>query len=360
MDLKLRLQRMLQIVEGAECNGALADIERDILLNELREAYTELKFGEVEVAHVEPKVETPAEVVVPVLPAEEDEESEENEVEVELIFDDGEDDEPIIEDEPVVAEPEVAAPIVEEPIAEEEVVEPTIEEEPAIEEPAIEEPIEEPVIEPTVEEEPEADEVVVYEAPTDDEDDENREEEVAEEPVAEEPVVEEPVAEEEVAEEPVVEEPVAEEPVAEEKVAEKDVAEEPVAEEEKLSTLHSPLSTPKQSAILSLYEDNPTPIIGEQFRERPSVADSIACPKGVAESAPIASLHGAIGLADKFLLIHELFGGDSEAYDRTINALDSQSSFDDCVIYIAENFTWSPNSEGTKLIMELLQRKYNA
>ena len=348
MDLKLRLQRMLQIVEGAECNGALADIERDILLNELREAYTELKFGEVEVAHVEPKVETPAEVVVPVLPAEEDEESEENEVEVELIFDDGEDDEPIIEDEPVVAEPEVAepivaepaveeapevaepevaAPIVEEPIAEEEVVEPTIEEEPAIEEPAVEEP----VIEPTVEEEPEADEVVVYEAPAEED------------------------AEEETEEEEIVEE--TEEEAAEEQV---EVAEEKVAEEEKLSTLHSQLSTPKQSAILSLYEDNPTPIIGEQFRERPSVADSIACPKGVAESAPIASLHGAIGLADKFLLIHELFGGDSEAYDRTINALDSQSTFDDCVIYIAENFTWSPNSEGTKLIMELLQRKYNA
>ena len=334
---------MLQIVEGAECNGALADIERDILLNELREAYTELKFGEVEVAHVEPKVETPAEVVVPVLPAEEDEESEENEVEVELIFDDGEDEEPIVEDEPIVAEPEVAepevaepaveeapevaepevaAPIVEEPIAEEEVVEPTIEEEPAIEE---------PVIEPTVEEEPEADEVVVYEAPAEED------------------------AEEETEEEEIVEE--TEEEAAEEQV---EVAEEKVAEEEKLSTLHSQLSTPKQSAILSLYEDNPTPIIGEQFRERPSVADSIACPKGVAESAPIASLHGAIGLADKFLLIHELFGGDSEAYDRTINALDSQSTFDDCVIYIAENFTWSPNSEGTKLIMELLQRKYNA
>ena len=355
MDLKLRLQRMLQIVEGAECNGALADIERDILLNELREAYTELKFGEAEVAHVEPKVETPAEVVVPVLPAEEDEESEENEVEVELIFDDGEDDEPIIEDEPIVAapevaepivaEPEVAAPIVEEPIAEEEVVEPTIEEEPAIEEPAIEEP----VSEPTVEEEPEADEVVVYEAPA---------EEETEEETEEEEIVEE--TEEEAAEEPVVEEPVVEEPVAEEEIADEPVAEEKIAEEEKLSTLHSPLSTPKQSAILSLYEDNPTPIIGEQFRERPSVADSIACPKGVAESAPIASLHGAIGLADKFLLIHELFGGDSEAYDRTINALDSQSTFDDCVIYIAENFTWSPNSEGTKLIMELLQRKYNA
>ena len=37
---------MLQIVEESERVCALADIERDILLAELREAYTELKFGE--------------------------------------------------------------------------------------------------------------------------------------------------------------------------------------------------------------------------------------------------------------------------------------------------------------------------
>ena len=48
MNLKSKLQRMLQIVEDAERVGALADIERDILLAELREAYTELKFGETE------------------------------------------------------------------------------------------------------------------------------------------------------------------------------------------------------------------------------------------------------------------------------------------------------------------------
>ena len=164
-------------------------------------------------------------------------------------------------------------------------------------------------------------------------------------------------------EEPIIEdEPVADdEPVvAEPEVEVQPEVAEPIVEEEKFTAHHTPHTTSKQSAILSLYEENPTPIIGEQFQERPSLGDTIVCPKGVAESAPIASLHSAIGLADKFLLIHELFGGDSEAYDRTINALDSQPSFDDCVIYIAENFTWSPNSEGTKLIMELLQRKYNA
>ena len=270
---------MLHIVEQAELNGGLADIERDILLNELRAAYTELKFGEIELA--EPKAEeseAPAETVAPVVPVEEskEESDEENEVEVELIFDEEDD-----EDEESVEEPEPA--------------------------------------EEEIETEPE---VVVYEAPAEEEE----EIEESEEPVAEEPVVEEPVAEEE------------------------------VAEEEKLSTANAS----KHSPILSLYEDNPTPVVGEQFHEAPAVADVISCPKGVAESTPVTSLRGAIGLADKFMLIHKLFDGNSEAFDEAINALEEQPSFDDCIIYISEHYTWPPHSEATKLVMELLQRKHNA
>ena len=48
MNIKIRLQQMLQILEDAERNGALSDIERDILLADLREAYAELKFGQTE------------------------------------------------------------------------------------------------------------------------------------------------------------------------------------------------------------------------------------------------------------------------------------------------------------------------
>lgn len=283
---------MLQIVEDAERVGALADIERDILLAELREAYAELKFGETdnercaakESAAEESAEESVAEEsveelpIIPIAPittmAEEptesaesvdEEESDEPEVEVELIFneEDDEEDEPAVESEPEATEP-VAEPIVEEPV------------------------------------------------------------------VAEEPVAEEPVA----------------------------VAE-PVAESEEFSILNTQPSTPKRSALLSLYEDAPAPVLGEQFHETPSVADTIACPKGVAESAPVASLREAIGLADKFMLIRELFDGEAEAYDKAIEVLDKQPSFDDCIIYIAENYTWSPNSAATKFLMELLQRKYN-
>ena len=249
MNLKDRLQRMLQIVEEAERVGAIADLERDILLNDLREAYAELKFGETEEesGHV-----TDESHVVPTTPIEEAESEpegnndveEEPEVEVEIIFDEEENDE-----EPAVAEPAIVA------------------------EPAT---------------------------------------------VAESAIVENP------------------------------------------NTSNAPTPTiPKRSALLSLYEDEPMVVLGEQFRDAPSVADTIACPKGVAESAPVVSLREAIGVADKFMFVRELFGGDTEEYEQAINALETQPSFDDCIIYIAEHYAWPSNSESTRLIMELIQRKYN-
>ena len=188
----------------------------------------------------------------------------------------------------------------------------------------------------------------------------NRKTESGERKTENEEVAEEQVAES--AEEPAAELPKTpitpiEEPVAE-SVAEKlAVTEEPAVEKDELSSFVSRHSS--KSALLSLYEDAPTPVLGEQFHESPSVADTIACPKGVAESAPVASLREAIGLADKFMLIRELFDGNAEEYDKAIATLDRQPSFDDCIIYISENYTWSPSSAATKLVMELLERKYN-
>ncbi len=264
MDLKLRLQRMLQIVEEAERVGALADIERDILLGELREAYAELKFGATENEEL-PKVVDDEEDPTLAVP-EQPEESDEPEVEVELIFDeesDEESDEELEKEESVHVEVSVETPVATH--------------------------VEEPVVAP-------------------------------------------------------VELPTTEDPDAVETTNISDILN---------------LSAPKRSALLSLYEDNPAPVLGEQFRDAPSVADTIACPKGVAESTPVVSLREAIGVADKFMLIRELFGGDADAYEKALDALEAQPSFDDCIIYIAEHYTWSPNAESTKLVMELIQRKYN-
>lgn len=256
MNIKERLQRVLQMVEESELLGSMSELDRDVILAELREVYSELKFGvESGVVRVDNEpLPTPPVAEV----AETDDESDEDsEVEVELIFEDEEE----IEDR--------------------------------------------------------SEEV------------EDRSEEV------------ENKGEEEV------------EDKREE--IEKDI---PTFDAQP-STFDAQTSTPKRSVLLSLYEEESKPVIGELFSEKPSVADTIACPKGLAEITPVVSLRESIGVADKFMLIRELFDGDSDKYESAIASLDSQRSFDDCVIYITENYSWSAQSQATKTIMSLLQRKFN-
>lgn len=71
----------------------------------------------------------------------------------------------------------------------------------------------------------------------------------------------------------------------------------------------------------------------------------------------VESIRSSIGINDKFLLIRDLFGGDAELYDRTIRELDSYRELDDAVIFIHDNFRWNPDSDGAKLLMDLLTRK---
>ena len=91
-----------------------------------------------------------------------------------------------------------------------------------------------------------------------------------------------------------------------------------------------------------------------------TLADTIITPAALGEDinhSKIASLRDGIGLNDKFLMIRDLFDGDDEAYDEAISALDSMESMDDCMIHIIENYAWNPDSEGSKFIMQLLERK---
>lgn len=290
MDLKWKLQRVLQILEESERVGALSDLERDIVLNDLREVYAELKFGITENEKQKTENEEPSEIapttpIAPIPPTEE------------------------VKSEPEVEpEPEPESKFKDEHEPEEE-----------------------------TDDEPEVEVELIFDESDEQEEAESGERETENEEQSEIAPIN-----------PITPDTPIEEPT-------KESAE----QEENLSTYNSPLSTPKRSPLLSLYEDAPTPVLGEQFHEKPSVADTIACPKGVAESAPVVSLHDAIGVADRFMLIRELFDGDATAYDSAIEALDGQVSFDDCVIFITEHYTWSPNSQATKLVMDLLQRKYN-
>ncbi len=102
----------------------------------------------------------------------------------------------------------------------------------------------------------------------------------------------------------------------------------------------------------------PTRVLGEAIKPQPTIADTIVPQQSsISQSSVVTSLHSAISVGDRFMLIRDLFGGDEAQYNATIDTLESMDNLDDCIIYIAENFTWRASSDGAKLIMDLLQRK---
>jgi hypothetical protein len=70
-----------------------------------------------------------------------------------------------------------------------------------------------------------------------------------------------------------------------------------------------------------------------------------------------SSLRSSIGLNDKFLMIRDMFAGDEGAYAEAIATLDEFTDLDEAIIYIHDTYDWSADSDGVKLLVELLERK---
>lgn len=104
-------------------------------------------------------------------------------------------------------------------------------------------------------------------------------------------------------------------------------------------------------------------VLGEVINPRvQTLADTIEPPRNVASAlrrkGTVSDLRQAIGINDKFLLIRDLFGGDSDAYDDAMQTLNRFDNLDDCVIYLTENYAWNANSDSVRLLMDLLERKF--
>jgi hypothetical protein len=370
-----KLSLMLSSWEGAE---QVSTIERDIVLDKLKAIYNAVRFDEV--------IEPSAPVVIPPVAPEpvaetkdEEAESDEKEVEVEIIFAEDEfSEEELLDEEPADENPvsdfiaaTVASALTDvtanEEIAEEPVPAVIAEPEPIV----APEPIA-PVIEEVVAVEPQP--VVVAEP----------------EPiVAAEPVIETPI--EKPAEKP------AEEPKRpmDSLFNMDEVRRQPRSKHQRMMSIYNN-SQPRQEKVVDISkifnmdidepeESKPAEVVAKPqpkevvaksapvpaVEEKPAtLADAIPAPQTLADTlaapTPLAdeinhsrlrSLRNGIGLNDKFLMIRDLFDGDGDAYEEAINALDELETLDDCMIHIIENYAWNPDSEGSKFIMQLLERK---
>ena len=389
-----RLSRLANIVEKWNKSGDVPRIERDMALEELRRLYDELldynpqheakPAVEAAVPVVEQKAEAAVEEesCVVVEPSAESVTEEVVEVDAPAVvavhedlgdaFDDALDIDALLglSGEDSIEEAEAALSVedeVVEPIAPVELIEPTetiattepeVEEQPIVEEPAVEEPaVEEPVVEePTVEEptESKAEEVVEVAA-------------VVEEQPAERPaggglfdIDDIPVRAKQgrkmisLYDAPI--KPSA--PVEE-------VASEP--EEDIVVITNSVEPTPEPAPVPKpAPKPTPAPAPREEVPQRlgdviakgvTTLADKMAEEQPTAPFNRITDIRKAIGLNDKFLMIRDLFGGDVNLYEDTINHLNEFDDLDECMIFIVENFRWNPDSEGAKLLVSLLERK---
>lgn len=405
--IKAEIEKLSLMLSTWEASDEVSAIERDIVLDKLKNIYDAVRFN-TPIEQSEPVAPvSPAPVAEP---AAEEEESNEKEVEVELIFADDEFPEENLfdNDEELPSATDLIAATVASAVGNAFTAE----------EVKIAEPAPEPEVIPA---EPTATEVIAEE-PT-----EIKEEEVIELSV---PIIEAPqtelvsdiIIEELAAEKPaeiVIEKPV-EKPV--EKPAEQPIkqpAEQPVTKpaSEPKRTMNSLFNMDevrrqprsKHQRMMSIYNDNepkqekvvdiskifnididepeevkhvapaanpapaeapavkPAPVVEEKpatladaIPAPQTLADTIAAPTALAEEINHANLHSlrdGIGLNDKFLMIRDLFDGDGDAYEQAIDALDELETLDDCMIHIIENYAWNPDSEGSKFIMQLLERK---
>ena len=394
--IKAEIEKLSLMLSAWEQSEQVSAIERDIVLDKLKNIYDAVRF---DTATEEAAPATPVTPTPPVVPApaveENDEESDEKEVEVELIFADDEFPEEELIDEEEEEQPsatDIIAETVANALAGASVAEAFAE--PTPEEPSAPEVI---VVEPVKEEQ----KIIVEPAPIEVEIPHEEAPVVIPEP---EPVV---IPEEKPAEAP-IEKPIEAKP-ANEPVREMnslfnmdEVRRQPRSKHQRMMSIYNN-SEPKQEKVVDISKifnidiDEPAevapvevkpaekpiaepvakpkpveiPVAKPIVEEKPqtladaipapqTLADVIAAPTALAEEinhARVRSLRDGIGLNDKFLMIRDLFDGDGEAYEEAINALDEMETLDDCMIHIIENYAWNPDSEGSKFIMQLLERK---
>jgi hypothetical protein len=75
------------------------------------------------------------------------------------------------------------------------------------------------------------------------------------------------------------------------------------------------------------------------------------------KSKPIINIANAIGINDKFIFIKELFNGNEDTYNKTIEVLNNATNFNDAYNYLMGNFNWDMDSTLVQILLDLIRRK---
>jgi hypothetical protein len=182
--------------------------------------------------------------------------------------------------------------------------------------------------------------------------------------VDEEPTVETTAIEEPAVETTTTEEPTNETTAIEELAVETTATEEPTNETTAIEEPVDETTTSQEPVDETIVEAEPTLLTELEVEPIVEVKVKQPTPRPVPQQTSlfgpaVDDIRQAITLGDRFLFQRELFAGNGELMQKTLDELNTFCSFDEAIEYMSENFEWDTDSTVVKLFENVLRRRFN-
>ena len=188
---------------------------------------------------------------------------------------------------------------------------------------------------------------------------ESQEQEIPEEPIEESVEKTQQVMQKELETLDIINTLVDEEPTVETTAIEEPAVETTVTEEPAVET-----TTTEESVDETIVEAEPTLLTELEVEPIVEVKVKQPTPRPVPQQTSlfgpaVDDIRQAITLGDRFLFQRELFAGNGELMQKTLDELNTFCSFDEAIEYMSENFEWDTDSTVVKLFENVLRRRFN-
>ena len=148
---------------------------------------------------------------------------------------------------------------------------------------------------------------------------------------------------------PIVSQETIEQEMAEEPVVEPIVEAEPIVKPEPVVTSEPVVA--QQEEAKEVVQKVEQPIVKESKPHSYPTQTTLF-------GSSVDDIRQAISLGDRFLFQRELFGGNGELMQKTLDILNQKHDFDDALAYINKNFEWNQDSSTYELFINVLHRRF--
>ena len=76
------------------------------------------------------------------------------------------------------------------------------------------------------------------------------------------------------------------------------------------------------------------------------------------QNRPVKDIKTAIGINDRFYFQRELFGGDADLFNSTIDKLNIMNDIESAEELLSENFKWDESNEAVQSFKDIVRRRY--